>query len=183
MKQETILILILLVSGIISLATKIYYETNNRKNKKIKLIKDIFISLFIISVLFLQGFLNGIGKTEFNLKSEQNYWLEKDLPQLDPDMYLNQISQQEIIFYSNSKKDIYHHSKIIEFDLFDIYSITDCIKYLNENKTLQIEFTKSTFYRDEKIKYSLDNIDISKNEFDKYIEKWKLSDKIYSISD
>jgi len=183
MKQETILLIFIIITGAISLISKIYWETNRRRNKKIKILLNSFFTLFFTALLFSQSLLLGLGKTQFYLKSEQNYWLEKGLPQLDPYMYLNQISRQEIIFYSNSKKDIYHHSKRIEFDVFDIYSITDCIKNLNENKTLQIEFTKSTFYRDEKIKYSLDNIDISKNEFDKYIKKWKLSDKIYSISD
>ena len=145
-------------------------------------------ALILIAFIFFVA-LDRTGKSNtYYIMDEQEFSEKHNLPQLDSTMTFVLSSKKSSLYRSWSKDSILHFSKSIEYDLFDVYSVTDSFLNLKDSLRLESIFIKHNILRDSAniyilrkwVEYPDNNADtISRKEFDKLIGEWGLADKIY----
>ncbi len=126
----------------------------------------------------------------YSLYKHQEIWDEYNLPQIDSMMHINNLDSDRIYFRSRSRDSIYHSSKKVVYDLFDIYSIEDEIVNRQQDKVVTIEFVVPNIIRDSSRLITLrkrsdymgklpcDTLSII--QFDSLIAEWGLDERIYT---
>ncbi len=126
----------------------------------------------------------------YSLYKYQEIWDEYKLPQIDSMMHINNLDSDRIYFRSRSRDSIYHSSKKVVYELFDIYSIEDEIVNKQQDKVVKIEFVVPNIIRDSSRLITLrkrsdymgklpcDTLSII--QFDSLIADWGLDEIIYT---
>lgn len=147
------------------------------------------VALYFIGVLF--ALLQIQGRTNsYYLRSEQSFWLKYHIPQIDSTMIYEYSFKSMETYTSYSRNSILHYRKLIDKDIFDVYSVTDEFVNKKENLILKSEFIKPNILRDSARYFTLDKWRIKSNsipdtipevKFDSIIHAWGLSDRLYKI--
>jgi hypothetical protein len=130
----------------------------------------------------------GSSNKHFVLYSSQDFWEKYKLPQIDNMMPLLVSNRDQVYFTTISKDSIRHVEKSIEYDIFDIYSITDRFVNNKENKSLEITFIKPNIIRDSSRIIILEDFHnsaqihldtLSFNHGDSVLSSWGLKNIVY----
>jgi hypothetical protein len=144
--------------------------------KKILKISGTYI--FIIYFLLIQP----VSFTNYNLRNEQNLWKKYGLAQIDSCMFLQYQTNDFYVYDSWSDDNVSHIRKHVEYDVFDIYSIEDVFRNIEESKTLKYYFIKPNILRDSSLIVTINNDTISKKEGDKLLKDWGIYKRAYQLS-
>ena len=187
MKTTTLVLIIGLLIGLFGvIGLVLWYRNDTAKLKRIGK-KVASVSFYWILFLYLI-FTVQSTRERYVLYSEQDFWEKYNLPQIDSTMTLEYSSGGLTVYRSWSNDSILHSRKLIDYDLLDIYSVSD--EFVNKKQKLELElkFIKPNLIRDSLRIYTLKNLDnlvnskldtINKNEFDSIIVDWGLQNKLY----
>lgn len=188
MKTELFLYILIACFVVIGFVGLILY-TQDKKPKLNPIGKYVARSaLYVIMIILIM--LHNRGDDAYSLSSEQRFWQKNQLPQIDSTMIYEYSSKSMRNYISYSKDSILHYAKLIEKDVFDIYSVTDVFINRKENIELQSKFIKQNFLRDSARFFTMgkwiDNTNsikdtIPKAQFDSIIATWGLSENLYQI--
>lgn len=190
MKIQTLLVIISGCLALIAIISLFGYSisASESKEKVMNIWKKIGLTAFYILVYLILMLKYGTGKQDnYNIFIEQQFSSEHHLPQLDSTMFLKSGSSKRTYYVSWSKDSILHYSKNIEYDITDVYSVSDIFINKKNSLTLESIFIKQNILRDSANIYILkkwfesqvNNADtISREDFDKLIADWGLADKI-----
>ena len=160
MKLESLLFIIAICCLIfIIIGWAIGGDDDHPQNKKIAkyivLISGCIMIMNISIILTTPFFIR-----KYMLEVDQDLWEKYRLPQIDSKMQLKYSDSHSCIIKSICKDSIRHDYKSIEYDVFDIYKISDGFKNEKINKILTIEFKKPNLIRD-----SLRTITLRKDDY------------------
>ncbi|MFB6344124.1 hypothetical protein ACE1ET_20565 [Saccharicrinis sp. FJH62] len=176
MKTETFFWIIIGIFGLIAILGLILILQNKEKTGE-KILK--LSGGFIVFIFF---FINAPRTRYYSLYSEQKFWKEYGLPQIDSCMYLDYLNKDNISYLSWCKDSVLHTRKSIEYDIFDIYSIEDVFINRKESKTLTYYFIKPNILRDSSLIVTINNDTISKMEGDLILKDWRLYRRAYHVN-
>ncbi len=132
-----------------------------------------------IAFFFLFAYLNINRIDGYDLKSDQSFWGIYNVVQIDSCMYLDKI-RPDYIKYSNSCNDsITHYSKKTEYDLFDVYSVTDEFFNRKTGQGLTYYFVKPNIIRDSVREVYFEGDTLTKSQGDSILKEWGLFDRAY----
>jgi hypothetical protein len=124
MKIATLFWIIGILSGILAIIGWILNISEKSATRK-KIGESIFdFSWRFILILYIVSYL-GTSNRRFFIFEYQNLWEEYNLPQIDNMMPLMVFNNKHVYFESISKDSIRHDRKSIDYDIFDVFTITD----------------------------------------------------------
>ena len=186
MKVQSLLIIITIGFALLGVIGLILWSLEN-KPRISKIGKKIGrFSLYWIALMIVYVNINNLKRNYF-LWSEQQFWEEYNLPQIDSTMILESSRKNEDRYVSWSKDSIRHSSKTVIYDVFDVYSVTDEFINYKERLELKVKFIKPNILRDSSRLYLIRKLDdsqhesvdtLTKLEYELYLKNWKLADKI-----
>ena len=145
MKTST---LFYIIAGILLLVVIIGYIIYlTAKKDKIGLIILKKAGYILVVLIFLEMIYSDQHR-DYSLRHDQDTWTKYNLPQIDSLMHLHTTSPRWAYYKSSSTDSIIHSSKMILYDLFDIYSIEDDFINKEQDKLLTIKFVKPNIIRD-----------------------------------
>ena len=191
MKIQTFLYILAgltILLAIISLIRYSIFASNEDEKSSIfwKKLGQFSFRLFLI--IFLSNHVVSGKDSYYNFRHEQEFNEKHGLPQLDSTMLNIKGSKTSTLYFSWSTDSILHKSKFIDYDIFDVNSVSDKFYNSKENLYLESIFIKQNIFRDSSNIYILTKLNdsgyeksdtITKQSFDNLISDWGLSDKIY----
>lgn len=184
MKTETLFYFISAFFGIVTiigLLLGVHYDKPRLSKKWILFWR---FSWIMAALIFLLLQTNGRSRI-YNLNSEQMFWDKYNIPQIDSTMIYTDATKNRAMYLSNSNDSIRHSSKMVYYDLFDIFSVTDVFINRRDSLILTTTFINPNLLRDSSRKFTLDKgimykprNQINKQDFDKTIKDWGLSDNL-----
>ncbi len=192
MKMSLLLPVLLGIILLISFISFLILPDEKEQSKSQRSLKknlNSFLRVSIILFFIIQSMKINLG---YNLQSEQVLWEKYKLPQIDSTMVYYRAFDDEAQYRSRQKKIIYHSRKIVEYDLFDIFSIEDSFINRKESLVLTTVFIMPNVYRDSSRTFMIQDLNYSKDEtrkmitkekYDSIINRWGLKNKIYKKFD
>ncbi|MGI6047812.1 MAG: hypothetical protein ACOYEG_07365 [Petrimonas sp.] len=147
------------------------------------------VALYIIGVIFVFLIIPRRADS-YRLWNEQRFWQKYHLPQIDSTMIYQYSSKSMEIYKSCSNDSILHDRKLIDKDLYDVYSVTDEFVNMKDSLILKSRFIKPNILRDSARYFTLSKWGIKTNsieetitkvEFDSLLHVWGLSENLYKI--
>ena len=174
MRTETLFWIIIGLFGLSAMLGLIFTTYDKEKTGK----KIIELSAYMIIIIFL--LINNKTFTKnYSINSQQSLWKKHRLPQLDQLMYLEYFNERNLRYSNWSNDSIIHLRKSIEYDTFDIYSITDVFINKKKSKTLTYFFIKPNFIRSLSLTVTINNDTITKMAGDSILKEWGIYNKAY----
>jgi hypothetical protein len=167
------------IATIVGLFLGAYYDKTPLRKKRTFFWR---FSWLMAALIFSLLQINGRSRI-YNLNSEQMFWDKYRIPQIDSTMIYNYATKNSTMYLSYSNDSVLHRSKTVDYDLFDIYSVTDVFINRRDSLILTTTFINPNLLRDSSRTFTLDKgimykptNQINKAEFDKTIKDWGLSD-------
>lgn len=184
MKTETLFYFISAFFGIVTIIGLLLGAHYDKPRLSKKWILFWRFSWIMAALIFSLLQINGRSRI-YNLNSEQMFWDKYKIPQIDSTMIYNYATKNRTMYLSYSNDSILHSSKTVDYDLFDIYCVTDVFINRRDSLILTTTFINPNLLRDSSRKFTLDKgimykptNQINKQDFDKTIKDWGLSDNL-----
>ena len=137
-------------------------------------------NIFGLSIFLVFGMLDDMRIYKYNMTRYQYFNQEYGLPQIDSCMYVYQIDDESITHIAGFGDSISHLSKVTNYDLFDVYDVTDEFRNRKTGANLSYYFIKPNIIRDSLRVVIFNQDTITKFQGDSILKEWHLYERAYT---